>query len=290
MRNVILACLLLCGAIGAHAVTLVVSDDDGTQVGVEWPPQRIISLAPNLTELAYAAGLGPRMVAVTAYSDYPEAAKRLPQVGDAFRLDWERIVALKPDLVLAWGSSLSARDRAAFTKLGLKLLVLEPRRLEDIPRGLRLLGVLAATVGEAEAAASTFERQVADLRARYASRPRVRAYMQIADVPLLTVNGAHIVSDVLRLCGADNVFASAPLLTPAVSDEALAKEQPHILLGIAANREQEAQTMNGWRKLPLLAVQQGRAGFIHPDLISRATPRILQGAGRVCELVEAARR
>lgn len=289
MRKVILACLLLCGATGASAVTLVISDDSGARISIDWPPQHIISLAPNLTELAYAAGLGPRMVAVTAYSDYPEAATRLPQVGDAFRLDWERIVALKPDLVLAWGSGLSARDRAAFAKLGLKLLVLEPRRLEDIPRTLRLLGVLAANVAEAETAASAFERQAADLRARYASRPRVRAYVQIADAPLLTINGAHIISDVLRLCGADNVFASAPLLTPAVSDEALVGEQPHTLLGIAANREQEAQTMSGWHKLPLLAAKQGRMGFVHPDSISRATPRILQGAERVCELVEAAR-
>lgn len=285
-----LACLLLCGVIGARAATLVVSDDDGTQVGVDWPPQRIISLAPNLTELAYAAGMGPRIVAVTAYSDYPEAAARLPQVGDAFRLDWERIVALKPDLVLAWGSSLSARDRAAFAKLGLKVLVLEPRRLENIPRLLRLFGALAATVAEADAAASAFGRQADDLRRRYADRPPVRAFIQIAGAPLLTVNGAHIISDVLRLCGADNVFAAAPLLTPAVSDEALLKEQPHILLGIAANREQEEQTMSAWRKLPLLAAKQGRTGFIHPDLISRATPRILQGAARVCELVEAARR
>jgi iron complex transport system substrate-binding protein len=289
VRNVILACLLLCCATGARAAVLVVSDDSGAQISIDWPPQRIISLAPNLTELAYAAGLGPRIAAVTAYSDYPEAAKRLPQVGDAFRLDWERIVALKPDLVLAWGSGLSARDRAAFAKLGLKLLVLEPRRLEDIPRTLRALGGIAGTVIEAEIAASAFEQHAAELRRRYASRPGVRAYVQIADAPLLTVNGAHIISDVLKLCGAENVFAAAPLLTPAISDEALAREQPQILLGIAASREQEEQTLRGWRKLPLVAAKQGYTGFVHPDLISRATPRILQGAERVCELVEAAR-
>lgn len=287
--SILLACLLLCGAIGVRAATLVVSDDDGAQVRVDWPLQRIISLAPNLTELAYAAGMGPRIVAVTAYSDYPEAAARLPQVGDAFRLDWERIVALKPDLVLAWGSNLSARDRAAFAKLGLKVLVLEPRRLENIPRLLRQFGALAATVAEAEAAASAFERQADDLRRRYAARASVRAYVQIADAPLLTVNGAHIISDVLKLCGAENVFAAAPLLTPAISDEALVKEQPQLLLGIAATGEQEEQTRSGWRKLPLLAARQGRTGFVHPDLISRATPRILQGAARVCELVDSAR-
>ncbi|MBI5658845.1 MAG: ABC transporter substrate-binding protein [Nitrosomonadales bacterium] len=286
---IFLACLLLCGATCARATAPAINNDSGARVSFGAPPQRIISLAPNLTELAYAAGMGPGMVAVTAYSDYPEAAKHLPQVGDAFRLDWERLVALKPDLVLAWKSGLSARDRAAFDKLGLKLLVLEPRRLEDIPRVLRLLGNIAGTGAEAEAAARAFEHQAAALRQRHAGRPGVRAYVQIADAPLLTVNGAHIISDVLRLCGAENVFAAAPLLTPAISDESLLKEQPQILLGIAATREQEEQTRNGWRKLPLLAVKSGRTGFVPPDLLSRAAPRILQGAARVCELVESAR-
>ena len=288
--RLLLACLLLYIAAQIQAAPFSISDDSGAQVAFAAPPRRIISLAPNLTELAYAAGMGSSMVAVTAYSDYPEAAQQLPQVGDAFRLDWERLVAFKPDLVLAWGSNLSARDRAAFAKLGLKLLVLEPRRLDDIPKVLRLLGRIAATDEAAEAAARTFEQQAAALRQRYAARASVRAYLQIADAPLLTVNGAHIISDVLHLCGAENVFAAAPLLTPAVSDEALVKEQPQVMLGIAATSEQEEQTRSLWRKLPLAAVKQGRMGFVHPDLISRSTPRILQGAARLCELVESARR
>ena len=287
--RLLFAGLLLCIAAQIQAAPLSISDDFGAQVAFDAPPQRIISLAPNLTELAYAAGMGRSMVAVTAYSDYPEAAKQLPQVGDAFRLDWERLVAFKPDLVLAWGSNLSARDRAAFAKLGLKLLVLESRRLDDIPKVLRLLGKIAATDEAAETAARTFEQQAADLRQRYAARTAVRAYFQIADAPLLTVNGAHIISDVLHLCGAENVFAAAPLLTPAISDEALVREQPQVMLGIAATREQEEQTRNVWRNLPLSAVKQGHMGFVHPDLISRSTPRILQGAAQLCELVESAR-
>ncbi len=139
MRNW-LTWLLLSLAAAAHANPLTVTDDSGLQIPFDVPPRRIISLAPSITELAYAAGLGDRMVAVTAYSDFPEAAKKLPQVGDAFRLNWENIIALKPDLVLAWESGLSARDRDAFVKLKLKLLLLEPRRLKDIPRALRMLG------------------------------------------------------------------------------------------------------------------------------------------------------
>lgn len=279
--------LAFCGA--ASAASLTLAGDDGAQVVLDAPPQRIVSLAPNLTELAYAAGLGPRMVAVTAYSDYPEAARKLPQVGDAFRLDWERIVALKPDLVLAWESSLSARDRAAFARLKLKLLVLEPRRLDDIPRALRLLGQAGGTVAQAEAAARDFEQRRDALRECYASRPAVRVWFQIASDPLLTVNGEHIISDVLRLCGAQNVFAEAPLLTPAVSAEAVVQAQPQMLLGSADTPEQRERMREQWRGMPLAAAKAGHMAFVSPDLISRASPRILEGTEQICEAVNHSR-
>lgn len=283
------ACLLLFLAAAAHADGFTVTDDSGSQISFDAAPQRIISLAPSITELAYAAGMGDRLVAVTAYSDFPEAAKKLPQVGDAFRLDWERIVALKPDLILAWNSGLSARDRAAFEKFKLKLLVLEPRRLDDIPRSLRLLGRVAGTEAAAETAARNFEQRRDALRNRYTARSVVRAYFQIAAAPMLTINGEHIISDVLHLCGAENVFAAAPLLTPAVSSEALVKEQPQILLGIADTGEQSEEIRTVWRKLPLHAAMKGDMAFVSFDLISRPSPRILLGAEQVCNKVESSR-
>jgi iron complex transport system substrate-binding protein len=282
-------CLLWLCITAQAATQFTVTDASGTQVVFLTPPQRIISLAPNLTELAYAAGMGNRMVAVTAYSDYPPQAKQLPQVGDAFRLDWERLVALKPDLVLAWGSGLSSRDRATFEKMNLKVLVLEPRHLDDIPKTLRLLGRIVGTESVAEAAALAFMQQLDTLRRQYTGRASVRAYFQIAATPLLTVNEAHIISDVLRLCGAQNVFAAVSLLTPAISNEALVKENPHVMLAIAATHEQEEEIKRTWRGLPLNAVRQGRMAFIQPDLISRSTPRILLGAKKICEQIESTR-
>lgn len=280
-----LAAALLLFAAVARAAAFSVTDDSGQTLTFDAPPQRILSLAPSTTELAYAAGMGPQVVAVTAYSDYPAAAKKLPQVGDAFRLDWERIVALRPDLVLAWRSGLSARDRAQFDKLRLKLLVLEPHRLDDIPRELRLLGRIAATQQVAEAAARDFERRRDELQRLYAARQTVRVYFQIAETPLLTVNGEHIISDVLRLCGAENVFADAPLLTPAVAEEAIVAARPQILFGIADTPQQQERMRSQWRRLPLHAAEV----FVPFDYISRATPRLLQGAAQVCGQVESAR-
>jgi iron complex transport system substrate-binding protein len=271
-------------SITAAAATF--SGDDGTQIALDAPPKRIISIAPNLTELAYAAGLGSRMVAVTAYSDYPDAAKKLPQVGDAFRLDWERLAAMKPDLVLAWKSSLSARDRDVFARLKIKVLVLEPRRLDDIPRALRLLGQIGGTTAQAESAAQDFERQRDALRDRYAARPPVRVWFLIAVNPFLTVSDEHIIGDVLHVCGAENVFADAPALIPAVSAEVVVRAQPELILASADSPEQRYAMQESWRGLPLAAAKQNRAAFIPPDLISRASPRILQGAKMICEAVE----
>ena len=283
-----LLCLLLFGAIHT-AAALTVTDDSDTQVEFATPALRIISLAPNLTELAYAAGMGQRMVAVSAYSDYPPEAKQLPQVGDAFRLDWERLVALKPDLVLAWGSGLSARDRATLEKLKLKFMVLEPRRLDDIPKTLRLLGKVAETDAVAEAAARAFEQQREALEKKYAGSEAVRVYFQIATAPLLTINGEHIISDVLRLCGAQNVFSDAPVLVPTISEEALVKAQPQLMLGLADTPAEEEEIKRNWRRLPLASVRHNHIGFVMPDIISRSTPRILLGAQLICEKVAALR-
>jgi iron complex transport system substrate-binding protein len=264
---------------------LRITDASGSALLLTTAPQRIISLAPNLTELAYAAGLGGKLMAVTAYSDYPPEAVKLPQVGDAFRLDWERLIALKPDLVLGWQSGLSARDRAMFGKLGIRLLVLEPHRLQDIPDTVRALGRLAESPVQAETAARDLEQQQQALARRYAQRPEVRVWLQVAAAPLLTVNGRHILSDVLRLCGARNVFADHPLLTPVVSAEALVAARPQLLLALAEDPQQETAIRRDWARL----APGVPTGFLQPDQLSRAGPRLLQGAASVCRQVEQVR-
>jgi iron complex transport system substrate-binding protein len=251
--------------------------------------RRIVTLSPALTELAYAAGAGSRIVGASAWSDYPEAAKGLPQVGDSSRLDAERILLLKPDLLLGWVSGNPAAEIARLERLGLPLYAVEPARLADVPRVLRAIGALAGTAAEAERAAAAFEAGIAALGARYGGRPRVSVFYEIWDEPLLTVNRGHIISDVIRLCGGRNVFAGAPLLTPAVSWESLLAADPDVIIAsLSSDNESAARKL---RKLPSLrAAAQGRVYMIPADYIQRATPRILEGARRVCELLEAVRR
>jgi iron complex transport system substrate-binding protein len=277
---------LCCTAAAAQQVS--VTDDAGKTVTLDRPAQRIVAIAPSLAELAFAAGAGARLVGVVRYSDFPPAARGIPQVGDAVQVDLERIVALDPDLILAWKSGNQAVDLERLERLGYPVLVTEPRRLSDIGRVLRMIGTLAGTRSEAERAAGEFERGIQGLRGRYAKAPTVRVFYQIWHRPLLTVNGAHMISDVITLCGGENVFADVSQLTPAVSLEALIAAKPEVLLG-GGSAGGEKEFAEYWRASALSPLRDLPAHYVNPDVIQRQTPRILEGTRAVCAALEQVR-
>lgn len=268
---------------GAHASgAIAVTDDRGVPIVLDRPATRIVTLSPHLTELVYAAGAGAHLVAVPRYSDYPESARALPQIGDATRVDLERVLALQPDLILGWKSGSSAADIARLERLGLRVYVSDAARLDDVARAVRTIGRLAGTATAAEREAAGFERQVAALRVSHGSRPLLRVFYQIWDRPLLTVNGEHIITDVLALCGGANVFADAALLTPSVSLEALIAARPDVVLG-GSSALTPTEFARQWRSHRVAGVARLPVRYVPPDLIQRATPRIAQGATVICE-------
>jgi len=222
-------CYFLFPTVEAQQVSVI--DDRGTRVTLAAPAQRIVALSPHLAELAFAAGAGNRLVGAARHSDFPPAVRDLPQTGDAARVDFERVALLKPDLVLAWSSGNPAGDLARVEQLGFAVFVTEPARLADVPRLLRAIGELAGSRPAAEKAAAGFEREIATLRARNAHAARVRVFYQIWHKPLLTVNGAHVISDVIALCGGENVFADLSQLTPTISLESVLAARPEVILG-----------------------------------------------------------
>ena len=237
----------------------------------------------------FAAGAGAQLAAVVRYSDYPAAAARLPQVGDASRIDLERVIALKPDLILAWRTGNPAGDLERLERLGFRVFVTEPRRLSDIARLVRAVGALAGTQAAAEEAALEFERGLDALRARYGQAAPVRVFYEIWHRPLLTINGAHSISDVIRLCGGRNIFADAPVLTPSVSLEAILAGRPQVVLGgSSAIRADELE--HEWRTASIAALRDLPVRYVPADLIQRQTPRIVQGARAVCAHLEEMRR
>jgi iron complex transport system substrate-binding protein len=282
------------GVLGGSAVSvcaqpIVVADDRGKPVVLAAPAQRIVALAPSLAELAFAAGAGGRLVGVARFSDFPPAARDIPQVGDAARVDFERIVALKPDLVLAWKSGNSAADFGRLESLGYPAFVSEPARLADVPRLLRGIGTLAGTLPAADQAAAEFEREIRALRGRYAMARKVRVFYQIWHRPLLTVNGAHMISDVIALCGGENVFADVNQLTPSVTLEAVIVAKPEVVVG-GGSAGGEKEFAAQWRASSVPRLRELPAHYINPDHIQRQTPRIVEGAKAVCAALEGVRR
>ncbi|MDQ2694606.1 MAG: cobalamin-binding protein [Pseudomonadota bacterium] len=291
-KTVLLWGVVLLGLLGP-AVSLAqagVVDDAGNAVALAQPARRIVSLAPHATELLFAVGAGPQVVGVMAFSDYPPPARALPRVGGYAGLDLEAIVALRPDLVVAWSSGNPAAHIDRLRALGMAVFVSEPRRLDDIPRTLDRLGALTGHRDEARRAAAAFRARLAALAQRHRERPKVRVFYQVWDRPLVTLNGEHLVNHLIELCGGRNVFAALPVLAPHVGVEAVIAAAPQAIVasGTAAAASRWLFAWRRWDTLP--AVAAGNLFMIHPDLGLRPTPRILEGAQALCGALEQARR
>ena len=243
-RAILWLCLLL--AVPAQAAAIRLVDDTGQVLEFDRPPQRIISLTPHLTELLFAVGAGAQLVGVDSASDYPRAARTLPRVGDYSRVNFERVLALKPDLVVVWVGGNRAADIHGLEKMGVPVLHTQATRLDDVARLLRLIGRASGHAGEGEAAARDFTARLAALQAGVARRPPVSVFYQVWDFPLMTVGGAHWISDALALCGARNVFADLTAATPVVSREAVLRRAPQLIVSGSDAPDLRRQ----WRALP----------------------------------------
>jgi iron complex transport system substrate-binding protein len=290
LARLLVAITSLVCATEASAQRVQVTDDDGRTVALPQPARRIVSLAPHLTELLFAAGAGDRVVGAVAYSDHPAEARRVPRVGDSAQLDLERLVALRPDLVLVWrdGNSAQQLDRVAALKL--PVYASEIHRMADIEHTLQRLGTLAGTTDIASASARAFARDIEQLRGRYASRPALTVFYQIWHRPLLTVNGRHLISEALAICGAHNVFDGLPMLTPTVNGEAVLQADPDAIVTGSVDPG-GADNLDVWRRLPALrAARHGHLLVVNPDTLHRPSPRVAEGARELCEKLDRVRR
>jgi iron complex transport system substrate-binding protein len=275
-------------AVHAHA-EISVRDDNGNIVKLEKPAQRVVSLAPHVTELLFAAGGGPKIVAAVEYSDFPEAAKRIPRIGDNREIDIERLIAMKPDLLVVWRHVGFDRQLDQLRRLGIPMFFSEPRRLIDIPDDIVRLGRLLGTDSAAWQTAARLRNRLAGLKARYADESPVRLFYQVWDKPLYTLNGDHIVSDAIRLCGGINIFAKMDIIAPNVTIESVLKEDPEAILGTAENNP-AGGGVEMWTHYPALtAVKRGNLLTMNGDLLNRSGPRMIDGTAVLCEKLDLVR-
>ena len=286
-----LLCLLLASllapALGAAPVT--VEDALGRRVTLDEPARRIVALAPHIVENLFTAGAGAKLVGVVSYSDWPEAARGIPRVGSFNAFSLEQIAALSPDLVVMWGSGNGPRALEKLQRLGLPVYVSELRQLADIPRDIRRLGELAATSAVADAEAARLEAGFRQLAERYRGRRRLPVFYQIWHEPLQTVSGEHLISQVIDLCGGENLFGDARGLAPRVSLEAVLAVNPRAIIAGGMDN-QRPEWLAFWRRFPALtAVRREALIAVHPDLLQRPTARLLAGARELCSALDAVR-
>ena len=245
---------------------------------------RIVSLAPHLTEMVFAAGAGERLVGVDAFSDYPAEARALPRVGDAFRVDLEILVRLAPDLILAWASSAPPELIERMNQLKLRVEVMEVENIEDVAQQIRRIGDLAGTRDTAEKTARQFLEGFAELESD-GDQNSSSVFYQISANPWFTVTNRHVVGQILQRCGARNIFADLPEPAPGVGLEAIIAAQPEII--IAARAPAESDDWRGvwedWPEVP--AVRRGHLFSVNADLVSRPGPRLLAGARELCRIL-----
>jgi iron complex transport system substrate-binding protein len=290
----VLAALLvpaLCGGAPATAAEhplRSVSDDLGRTVRVAGPPLRIVSLTPGATEMLFAAGGGTQLIATVQYSSEPPAARAVPRIGDVAAIDMERLVALRPEVVIAWPAGGNPAQRAKIEALGIPLYQQEVARLTDLPGSLRHLGLLAGTETVAEAAASSLEARLTALEHTYSTgaggwQPTV--LLQVWNRPIYTVGGRHLMSDALAICGARNVFADLPEPGPLVDTEAVIARNPDIILAASPPGEGAAWVADWQRFATLAAVRNHRVVAFENQALSRLGPSVLDATEDLCRTI-----
>lgn len=283
----LLACCALLAPLPPALSAVTVVDDGSHTVTLPRPARRIISLSPHATEMLYAAGAGAYIVGVVEYSDYPPQAKRITSVGSGVALDLERILSLKPDLIVSWRSGNSATQIAKLRALGIPVFESEPRDFPVVAASIERLAKLAGTEAVGQIAANAFRAQLRRIESGYRQRAVVSVFYQIWRSPLMTLNGDHMVSRALRLCGARNIFDGLPQLAPTVSIEAVLQANPDAIL--ASSGEQD-DVLAEWRRFPgLSAVAHGNLFLIDGGQMNRSGPRILDATEALCRQLDAAR-
>ncbi len=272
----------------AAAQPITVTDDDGRSITLERPAQRIISLAPSLTELLFAAGAGEQVVGVSEYSDYPPEAAGIPIVGRFDLLNTEAILALGPDLIVAWRSGNPRAAVQRLIDLGLNVYVAEPTTLASIADHIDSFAQLAGTMQTGSATSRYFRDRLKELSTQFQHREKISVFYQVWNEPLISVGGNELINDIISLCGGNNIFADLGL-APKVSEEAVLQRNPQAIIasGMDVSRP---EWLDEWLRWPQLqSVANGDLYFIPPDLVQRHSLRVLSGAEQMCRHIDAVR-
>ncbi|MEO5377165.1 MAG: cobalamin-binding protein [Magnetococcus sp. DMHC-6] len=264
-------------------------DATGQPITLTAPARRVITLAPNLTEILFAAGAGAQVKGVVDFSNYPPQAQALPHVGSFEQFDLEKILSLNPDLIVAWQSGNPANQLNRLKKLGLPLFITDQKSLEEIANDIEKMGYLTGTQTTAAPVAARFRAKLSQLQKLFSNKKSLAIFYQVWHQPLMTINQQSLINDVIQLCGGRNIFANLETIAPTINIEAVLTADPEVIVasGMDVQRPEWLDAWRRWKRLK--AVVLDNLFFIPPDLIQRHGPRMLEGAEILCHQLEQAR-
>lgn len=260
-----------------------------TKSDIKSAPQRIISLAPHVTEMLFSAGAGDKIVGVVAYSDFPPAALGIEKIGSYNAINLEKIILLNPDLIIAWKGGNGLKDVEKLQQLGFKIAYSDPYQLTDIPQEIRDFGELLQTQATANAVAEGLENTLHSLKSRYHAKTKVTAFYQIWNAPMMTINGKQSISQALNLCGATNIFTDLPVISAEVSIESVIERNPDTIL-LGGLKQMQQDWLASWQKWPTIqAVHRQQIHLLDADTFQRPTQRFIEGIEGLCQLLDLVR-
>ncbi len=270
------------------AIAVSVVDDHNHTITLTNPAQRIISASPHITEFLYDIGAGEKIVGVTEYSDYPDQAKKHPRVGNYRFLDMEKVLSLKPDLLIVWKGGNPIHQIQKIERMGIPVFYSDIQNLSDIETTFERLGVLVGEKKNGLKKASFWKQRLVKLQTLYRNKKRLTVFYQISERPLYTMGGKFLISEGIQLCGGQNIFSDSSLVASQVVKEDVIKRNPDVIL--ISDNTGNSNGFDFWRSFKLVeAVKKGNLYKINPDLLERPGPRFLEGLTILCEKLETSR-
>jgi len=267
-----------------------VTDDRGERVQLSESARRVITLSPHATELVFAAGGGTRIAATVNASDFPSAARALPRIGEGLQPEPERLLRVRPDLLIGWQAS----QLTSLTSLRIPTFLSTPSTLNDVPDTIEKLGILFDTQNIAQPRAAALRAQLKQLKQTSPSTPPVRVFLQVGETPEYSLNKKHLLSQVIEACGGINVFGTAAAIAPKISDESVLAQHPDLILlgriGAPAQPKVDASAQRYWSRLGLPAARAGQIYVMDSDVLYRPGPRLIEAGQAICSMIQQARK
>jgi len=286
MQKIILLFVLLSLPGTVLSRQLCVVDDSQSEVCLQEPAKKIITLSPHATELIFYVGAGSQLAGVIDGSNYPDASKKIQRVGDYRSVSVEKIISLKPDLIIAWPSGNSASALAQLQDVGLKIYYSEPAGILGIVENIKELAILTGNEAVSEQVVKSIKSRQAELKHQFYGKEKVRAAIIISRSPIMTLSGKHAVQEAFNLCGAENIFYYLPAIAPLVSKESILSAKPEIIFStFPVNNKSELLNSLGFKG-------KNKPAFVtlDPDNILLQTPGMLKGIKAFCVSIDAVRK